>query len=432
MFCVLLVPNQYCVSLPSAPAVARRLSAIRQVMVEKGYVEQTVMQAVFIGPARSGKSSLKNRLTGKPAQKHTSSTGVADKAVRVEISSSTVQLAGLDWNALEDLDEEAVLLCDDILQEQETGSEDVEEFETEQVTAATTDGETPTQKASKSTFIEVIKRFFAKASTKQELSPHKRPHEQKALPTTAVNDGSSALDGSDSVVDPVSLLEAAITRKKSSKQQPLSSSPWTLYLTDTGGQPEFQGLVRSMVIGPSLFIIVLPLDKDLHTKYVVEYQHPNGGIMTPYTTSLTSREAVLQSLATISSVGSFTKTVDGKQVHVKPKALFVGTHRDQLASREQFLAIDQELQELIKTTDAYRDGLIEFASEEQLILPINNLSEDDGDVKAIRAVVERVGKRGSDYQVRTPYPTLIFSIAARYLNKPVLTYDEGFQVSIKQ
>ena len=117
MPCVLLVPNQYCVSLPSAPAVARRLSAIRQVMVEKGYVEQTVMQAVFIGPARSGKSSLKNRLTGKPAQKHTSSTGVADKAVRVEISSSTVQLAGLDWNALEDLDKEAVLLCNDILQE---------------------------------------------------------------------------------------------------------------------------------------------------------------------------------------------------------------------------------------------------------------------------------------------------------------------------
>ena len=28
-----------------------------------------------------------------------------------------MQLAGLDWNALEDLDEEAVLLCDDILQE---------------------------------------------------------------------------------------------------------------------------------------------------------------------------------------------------------------------------------------------------------------------------------------------------------------------------
>ena len=90
------------------------------------------------------------------------------------------------------------------------------------------------------------------------------------------------------------------------------------------------------------------------------------------------------------------------------------------------------LQELIKTTDAYRDCLIEFASEEQLILPINNLSEDDGDVKAIRAVVERVGKRGSDYQVQTPYPTLIFSIAARYLNKPILTYDEGFQVSISK
>ena len=419
MLCVLLVPNQYCVSLPSAPAVARRLSAIRQVMVEKGYVEQTVMQAVFIGPARSGKSSLKNRLTGKPAQKHTSSTGVADKAVRVEISSSTVQLAGLDWNALEDLDDEAVLLCGDILQEHaEQQHKPPSECKQNQRSLSTRRPEKAVKQSSNfslSSLIHRLKQMFA-LSSKVELQ-----HDSEEQSSTE-----------NFLPEPTSMFEVAISKKKSSKQKPLSSSPWTLYLTDTGGQPEFQGLVRSMVIGPSLFIIVLPLDKDLHTKYVVEYQHPNGDIMAPYTTSLTSREAVLQSLATISSVGSFTKTVDGNQVHVKPKALFVGTHSDKLASREQFLAIDRELQELIKTTDAYRDGLIEFASEEQLILPINNLSEDDGDVKAIRAVVERVGKRGSDYQVRTPYPTLIFSIAARYLNKPILTYDEGFQVSISK
>ena len=51
--------------------------------------------------------------------------------------------------------------------------------------------------------------------------------------------------------------------------------PLTLYLTDSGGQPEFQELLPALVVGPCVFFVVFPLDKDLKKKYEVEYVRPH-------------------------------------------------------------------------------------------------------------------------------------------------------------
>ena len=367
-------------------------------MKEKGFRDQVIVQAMFIGPPRSGKSSLKDRLLGRPAQQH-SSTGVADKVVRIEID--VAQISGLNWKAMTDLDDEATDLVEGIPEEA------VEDFSppSEDAHTAPTDP-TPEQAATK------------------PATPLGVP-EQASQPASEATPSNT--DDTTPTFDPLQVFEDALA-KAPPKVANDAEECFTLYLTDSGGQPEFQGLLRSAVSGPTLFIVTFRLDKELNTQYVVEYQHPDGSVMTPYETSFTTKETLLQFLATISSVGSFTKTEDEKEVQLKPKALFVGTHRDQLASREQFLAIDRELQELIKTTDAYRDGLIEFASEEQLILPINILSVDEGEVNEIRAAVERIGTRENDYKVRTPYPTLVFGIAIRCMEDPVLLYKDCYKV----
>ena len=82
-------------------------------MKEKGSLDQTAMHCVFMGIPRSGKSSLIRRLLGKRLSMSTS-TGVADRVVRVEIRKSTVHVSGLYWCELEDNDDEALALMHDV------------------------------------------------------------------------------------------------------------------------------------------------------------------------------------------------------------------------------------------------------------------------------------------------------------------------------
>ena len=74
--------------------------------------------------------------------------------------------------------------------------------------------------------------------------------------------------------------------------------------------------------------------------------------------------------------------------------------------------IDKYLQKLIKSTSHYREDLVEFSSESQLIFTVNNLSEDDSDFKKIRSSVERVVQR-SNFKMSYPSHWLIFSLIVR-------------------
>lgn len=73
------------------------------------------MQGVFVGFPRSGKTSMKKRLMGKRPSRQQASTGIAEKASRVEIEKTTVQsLSPADWHEIDDLDEETAVITDDI------------------------------------------------------------------------------------------------------------------------------------------------------------------------------------------------------------------------------------------------------------------------------------------------------------------------------
>ena len=77
---------------------------------------------------------------------------------------------------------------------------------------------------------------------------------------------------------------------------------WTLYMSDTGGQPEFQELLPVLVSGPALFFLVFRLDKDLYQKYTIEYLHPTTGeSVVPFEGSFSMAEMILQFLASIAS-----------------------------------------------------------------------------------------------------------------------------------
>ena len=158
---------------------------------------------------------------------------------------------------------------------------------------------------------------------------------------------------------------------------------WTLYLTDSGGQPEFQELLPALVVGPCVFFVVFPLDKDPKEKYEVEYVRPDEQkSMQKYLSSLSLQEDLMRSVASIAC----TKYKDKDGNEVKPKVMLVATFKDNVPQENVRQIKLDYIKTLVKGTDAFRQGMIVEASETQMVFTINNASdlESEKDAQEIR------------------------------------------------
>ena len=308
-------------------------------MKEKGSLEQIAMHCVFLGLPRSGKSSLIRRLLGKCLSVSTS-TGVAEKAIKVEIRKSTAQVSGLLWCELEDLDDEAVLVMCNL-----SRTAPVE------VTALTTDDPVSSQAGKAFSVFQFFRNLFT-------LGSRNKQHKKAASSSPSLVESQSP--GEQGMKPPLEVFRDAF-RKKQSKLKELVDEPWMLYITDTGGQPEFQELLPILVSGPSLFFLVFSLHLELNKKFRVEYITSHGKVTVPYEAGLTVQEMLLQSLGTIAST-SVSRMVGDKKVMIQPNIFFVATHKD-LVSEEHIHQVDITLQEVVKGTEAYKNGMVQFGSE---------------------------------------------------------------------
>lgn len=142
-------------------------------------------------------------------------------------------------------------------------------------------------------------------------------------------------------------------------------------------------------------------------------------------------EGLLQTLASIAAMGTFVyEGLQKRKAPLRPKVFFIGTHKDQLKKEEADMHIsclDEKLQTEIKSTSHYKD-LVEFASPSQLIFTVNNFSEDDSDFRSIRLAVEQVIMR-EKFHMTSPAHWLIYSLAIRKLQSPVVSYDICLEVA---
>ena len=200
------------------------------------------------------------------------------------------------------------------------------------------------------------------------------------------------------------------------------NNPQTIYLTDSGGQPEFQELLPALVVGPCIFIVVLPLDKDLTEKYEVEYVRPEKHMQ--YSSHLSMEEDLLCSLATIAS----TKCEDKTGKKIKKLVMFVVTFIDKVPQMERQKKLDN-IEALVKGTDAYNQGMIVCTPDARNVFTLNNTSDDEAeeDAKKIRAAFQKFAE---GFKVPSPYSWLIFSILVQD-NKygSVMCYKTCFELA---
>ena len=394
-------------------------------------LDHTIVHGVFVGPARSGKNSLMERLLGRMPSSVSPSTGVAESVVQVKvIQKSTTVAANVEesiWSVM-DYDDEAIklmLINSDsqnkveipILQPEDP----VDTFNSE---ASSSEAPNTDLGLNKDTDSESDSEWFDAESNLPAvenpavLSSSTQPHHK--LP--------------DSYLSPLEIIKVALRKKGKMSLETLQhhfQKTWSLYLTNTGGQMEFQEVLPLLVSGPSMFFFTFRLDRDINQRYVIEYELSEGKKAEPYTSTLTIVEGLLQTLATIAAMGTFVyKGLQRSKAPLRPKVFIIGTHKDQLDRKtaDEYVAkVDQQFQKAIKETTHY-DDLVEFASETQLIFAVDNFAENDKEFKNIRSAVERVVVR-NEFQMTSPAHWLIFSLTLRKLKPYVVSFEQCLEIA---
>ena len=379
-------------------------------------LDHTIVHGVFVGPARSGKNSLMERLLGRMPSSVSPSTGVAESVVQVEvIQKSTTFAANVEesiWSVM-DYDDEAIKLM--LINSESQDNVEIPILQIEE--PEDTFNSEASSSVAPNTDLGKSKETLAINSESESL-----PDNPAVVQTSSIQHRPQLPY---SYVPPIEILKEAVQNKGYEALQQHFKTTWSLYLTNTGGQMEFQEVLPLLVSGPSLFFFTFRLDRDLYKYYTIEYELSDGTKSYPYSSTLSTIDGMMQTLASISAMGTFVYSgLQKRDKPLRPKVFFVGTHKDKLDSKladNHIARVDQQLKKIIRLTACYKD-LVEFASESQLIFTVNNFSESDSDFQNIRSAVQRVVTR-NEFQMTSPTHWLIFSLAIRKLNDRVISYD---------
>ena len=196
-----------------------------------------------------------------------------------------------------------------------------------------------------------------------------------------------------------------------------------LISTDTGGQAEFLDLHASLVQGPSFNLLFSRLVDKLDSQFDMYYTNEDGVSTEKENSTMTVEEVLFQALSSIACFsGTFCDDDDSPSGeasnmqlktprHSKSKVMFVGTHADQV-SKEEFQEKDKLLQKKIEHTEFFDKDIIEFASEDQLMLSIDNMNGSEDEMDGIRKVLEKVIEKCFE-KVTIPASWLLFSLYMR-------------------
>ena len=406
---------------------------------KKGTINHTIAHGVIVGPGRSGKNTLMSRLMGNGPPEPNSispSTGVLENIVKVEVKelcTVATAVSNLEWKKLK-YDEEALELIMTTARYHSvttTVSKPiavkyiVKEHDQSSTGVASVKTSLP-YKASKQQKKDKIVKFFKKL---------KRFRTGKSSQGCANKDEEKKRDAVlyKPDIEPVDIFKQALEIRGMDALRVHLESSWSLYLTNTGGQIEFQEHLPLLVCGPSIFFVTFPLHYDLEKPYDVHYEYPDGRVET-YKSPATLLEELLQTLATINASNFTSGQKRDSEAAIKPKIFFVGTHRDCLqadTAEETIERKDKLLQTYVRQTSLIDQDLIQFAQyPKQLMFTVNNLSNDDEQFQKIRTAVQRTVE-GKEFTIECPSSWLILSLILRAKHKSdqVLSFDKCFSIA---
>ena len=351
------------------------------------------LKFIFSGPPRLGKTTALRRLIGEiidllsagEAQLVHSSTGAVeskrDMIVRT-LSITTALVADAEWCAVNSHSDEACMLFQMLQQS----------LETKHVPSTSTPA---TDKMD--TRVTVMATTTNSAAATAQLQPVERDG-SISKPTLPKLSLSTPPNDTPLVVE---LFKKASAQPKFAENMQYFFKAY-LRIEDTGGQPELMDMLPALAISPGLYLLFFNLEWNLKKDFKVFYQHSPGKATTPEESKITLEEMLLSTLSSISCSCSPANSLKGKEANnselhdilesSKSVAYFVGTHKDKV-TEEQISQLDKDLQSIVRGTDFFEKGLVQFCSENKLVVAMNNMDGGVEEVEAIKKMLNQAMER---------------------------------------
>ena len=350
------------------------------------------LKFLFSGPPRLGKTTALRRLMGEiidllsagEAKLVHSSTGAVeskrDMIVRT-LSITTALVADAEWCAVNNHSDEACMLFQMLRQSLET-----EHVPSTSIHATDKIDTRVTEKATTTISIATAQQQPIKRD-----SSIPKPTLPKLNLSTPPND----------IPVVVELFKKASAQPKFAESMQHFFKAY-LRIEDTGGQPELMDMLPALAISPGLYLLFFNLEWNLKKEFKVYYQHCPGKATTPEESKITLEEMLLSTLSSISCSCAPANSLKGDEANnsemhdilesSKSVAYLVGTHKDKV-TEEQVSQFDKDLQSIIKGTDFFEKDLVQFCSEDKLIVAMNNMDGGVEEVEIIKKMLNQAMER---------------------------------------
>ena len=415
-------------------------------MSTKEALEILSLKILFSGPPRQGKTSARRRLEGEivdlmsagEADQVQPSTGAVESGsgmIIQSVSSSTAVVTEAEWHAVKSLEEEAGMLLHNLAGEMATKNAptttparamDVRPVQV-QAGAAEAIAVTPTTTSSKASGIQESG-FFSKL-----FSKFKRKVPQRVTSSTPSTPQAKLID----IPEIVHFLKQVMKEPNFLKEVKHSFRAY-IRMEDTGGQPELMDMLPALTLGPALCLVFFNLEWNLKKEFPVFYQHLSGKTTAIEKSKITLEEMLLSTLSSIScSCATSADSLRSEEANSsdmreilessKSVAYFVGTHKDKV-TEEEISKFDSDLQSIIRGTDFFENGIVQFFSEGKLIVAMDNMTGGVEEVSEVRKILHTAMEKHFR-KLKIPAVWLIFSQCLQMGEKRTTSFESCLELS---
>ena len=358
---------------------------VTSLIKRKTAIERKLANFMLAGLPGNGKTTFLDRLLGRPIQNFYASTGLADDIAVVDAGAIVdIDAITADYHSAFVADESNWMLLENL-----DVSFNLKEFleldESEELSCIEMEKNT-------------VENFLqTSASSLEQHDPTLSQHVKEVLQPLEIN----------------SMLDLKVKN--------------TYYFRDIGGQMEFQECISLFIYGPSIFIFVFNANIDIEKKQIVRYRMGEDKIINEYQSSISTKDALLQCLASISSMEN---TEQHSTKSITPLVLIVGTHIDLLGPDADIKVkeIDDNIDTLI--CSHHFQEFVQYAEKKfnKVIFPVNNTSENMDDIMKVRRQIDRILLR-SEFTIDYPISYLMVCLELHRMNNTVLTLSKFQEIA---
>ena len=225
-------------------------------------------------------------------------------------------------------------------------------------------------------------------------------------------------------MEPVKQLLEMISESRGSVE--IFRQKW-LYLTDSGGQPQFHELLPTFVRHVSAVAFFVKLSETLATRPMIEY-YSKGGMSAcePYQSPQTNLQIIqncLQAMQTRCLVENTSEC---------PELFFIGTHRDLEHEKEPCWVKDSRLLEILHQHDTFSKHIAYYSlgSIDQLLYPVNAKTPSSADKEVVASFRQHIMEKCRKHERQIPIRWFVLeSLLQKLSQNGIISFKKCLEVA---